>query len=148
MESKKISKQIVDCFKSGNFVYACGNGGSAAMSQHFCAEFMGKFEKIRQPLPAISLTTDTSFLTAWGNDFEYRDVFVRQLMALGKKGDILVAFSTSGKSENVLNAIIEAKYKKMTVIDFPRKGTSTAKIQEFQLKLMHDICRLVEKEFI
>lgn len=118
------------------------------MSQHMAAEFICKFEHVRRPLPAIALTTDTSVLTAVSNDFDFESVFTRQIIALGQPGDALIALSTTGRSPNVLNAIATAKRMGMTIIDFPRKGTSTAKIQEYQFKLMHDVCREVEREFI
>lgn len=149
MQLNELIKILIDCFKRGNFVYACGNGGSAAMSSHFCAELMGKFKHMRKPLPAIALTTDTAFLTAWSNDMElgFEGIFARQIQALGKKDDVLVAFSTSGKSINVLYAIEEAKDKGMIVVDMPRIGKDTAERQENQLKMMHQICRAIEKEF-
>src|SRR3990167_4042983 len=136
---KEISKKLIKCFKSDGKVLTVGCGGSAAQAQHLAAELMGKFEHWRQPLPAIALTTDTSFLTAWANDSSFDTVFSRQVLALGQKGDVLIAFSTSGKSESVLRAITTAETLGMDVINFPRKGNSTAHIQEYQLKLMHDV---------
>lgn len=147
MTEKQIAKVIIEAFKGGNKLLICGNGGSAAMAQHMAAEFICRFEKHRRPLPAIALTTDTSALTAIGNDYGFAVVFARQVMALGKKGDILLLLSTSGKSGNLLLASDAANSMNIQVIDLPRKGKSTAKIQEYQLKLMHDTCRLVEKEF-
>lgn len=150
MNKIQIVKILIDAFKRGNFVYICGNGGSASMAQHFAAEFMGKFEHNRPPLPAIALTTDTSFLTAFANDYPdgFERIFSRQVEALGRKGDVLIALSSSGKSTNVLLAIAVAKKKGMIVIDFPRKGRSTARVQEGQMRLMHDVCKDVEKAFI
>lgn len=155
MGKAEIVKTLIEAFEKGNFVYICGNGGSASMAQHFAAEFMGKFEHTRQALPAIALTTDTSFLTAYANDYPdgFERVFSRQLEALGRKGDVLITLSTSGRSPNCLLAIEEAKKKGMIVIDFPREhgehgehGT-TALIQEDQLCLMHDVARSVELHF-
>ena len=141
---------IVTCFRNGNKLLICGNGGSAAMASHLACEFMGKFERERPPLPAISLVTDSSFITAWSNDYVhgFDTIFVRQVTALGNRGDILIVFSTSGKSQNCLYAIEEAKKIGMGIIDWPREGNGTAQIQEFQFKLMHNVCREVEREFL
>ena len=95
--------------KSGHKLFFCGNGGSAADSQHIAAEFVGRFQKERKAWPAIALTTDTSALTALGNDYTFDIVFSRQLQALGQKGDVLIAISTSGNSKNVLEAVKQAK---------------------------------------
>ena len=94
----------------------CGNGGSAADSQHFAAEWLVRYKKERGPLPAIALSTDTSTLTAIGNDYSFEEIFKRQVQALGSEGDTLVAFTTSGSSKNIVQAIKEAKQKKMNVI--------------------------------
>ena len=125
-----------------------GNGGSAAEAQHFAAEFICKFAKDRKPLPAIALTTDTSTLTAIANDYSFDQIFSRQVQALGKPDDILIGLSTSGKSQNVLKALLKANEMGIEIIDFPREGDSTAHIQENQLKLIHDVCRIVEDHFI
>lgn len=148
MTSSEVAQQIIKCFKNGNKVLICGNGGSAAMAQHMSAELLGKFEHERKALPAISLTTDTSTLTAIGNDYGFDKVFSRQVQGLGKEKDILITFSTSGKSQNVLMAIGMAKNHGMYIIDVPRIKGSTAHIQEFQFKWMHDVCREVELGFI
>ena len=100
---------MVDCLKSGGKVMACGNGGSAADAQHFAAELIGRFEREREELAAIALTTDSSILTAVGNDYSYDDIFSKQVRGLGKKGDILLGISTSGNSKNVVKAIEAAK---------------------------------------
>mgnify|MGYP001563448651 CR=1 FL=1 len=147
LNKRKIVQEIVQCFQSGGKIIVVGNGGSATMASHLAGEFIGKFEFQRKPLPAISLF-DLSSLTAIANDYGYEYIFSRPLEALGKQGDILIILSTSGKSKNCLRAIQQAKKQYMTIIDWPRKGTSTAKIQEFQLKLIHDICREVEKYFV
>jgi phosphoheptose isomerase len=146
MTVQSISSDIIDCFIKGGKLLICGCGGSASQSQHMATEFMGRFEKDRPPLPAISLNTDTSFLTAWSNDYDFRGVFQRQIEALGQPGDILIAFSTSGKSKVVLGAIIQAKHQGMKVIDFPRKGKNTATCQEYQLQIMHKVVREVERK--
>lgn len=143
MSTRQIADLIVDCFRRGNYLYLAGNGGSYDLANHMEEEFICKFEKIREPLPALALKAHTST----SNDFGYEFVFSRSIQAYGKVGDLLIAISTSGKSKNVLNAIEEAEKLNMDVIDFPRKGSSTAKIQENQLKLMHDICRMVEQEY-
>lgn len=149
MSKNSIVKTIVDAFERGNKLLICGNGGSAAMAQHMAAEFICKFEHNRQPLPAIALTTDTSILTAIGNDFGFDHIFSRQITALRKPGDVLLLLSTSGKSENIIVAKNRAElWKELIIIDFPRKGKSTAKIQEYQFKLMHDVCREVERHFL
>jgi len=147
MTKNQITKAIIECFKSGGKCLIFGNGGSASMATHMATEFMGKFEKDRKALPAISLNTDTSFLTAWPNDKSFDTVFSRQVEALGKPGDIAIGISTSGRSENVLKGLEIATKKELVAIDFPRHGKTTAEIQEWQLHLMHDICREVEKAF-
>jgi D-sedoheptulose 7-phosphate isomerase len=101
---------------NGNKILACGNGGSAADCQHFAAELVGRFERERFPLPALALTTDTSILTAVGNDYSYKDVFAKQVQAFGQAGDILLAISTSGNSANVLAAAESALEREMRVV--------------------------------
>jgi len=145
---KILATQISNCFKRGNKLLICGCGGSAAEAQHFAGELVCTFEHPRRALPAIALTTDTSILTAWSNDYDFSDVFRRQVEALGLPGDVLVVLSTSGKSESVLKAITEARSLGLEVISWPRRGKTTAKIQEYQLKVIHDVCRLVEREFL
>ena len=100
---------IWEALKSGNKILLCGNGGSAADAQHIAAELVGRYEQQRRPFPAISLTTDTSALTALSNDYGYEGVFARQVEALGVAGDVLIAISTSGKSRNVIKAAEQAK---------------------------------------
>ena len=144
-------------------VLACGNGGSAADSQHFVAELVGRFERERQPLAAVSLSTDTSILTAVGNDYGFEQVFSRQVTALGQQGDILLGISTSGNSANVLKAIDAAHEKGMSVIALTgRDGGQmsarlndndvhlcvphprTMRIQEMHIVLLHLICEGVD----
>ena len=121
---------IANAFKKGNTLFTCGNGGSAADSQHFAAEFVNVFSKDlkRDPLPAIALSTDTSILTSIANDSEFSGIFSRQLAAYGKIGDVLVSFTTSGSSENCLKAVKVARDLNMVSIAFTREG---AKISEF-----------------
>lgn len=148
-EAKRIADVMIRAFKKGNKLMICGNGGSAAEAQHLAAELVCRFERDRRALPAIALTTDSSILTAWPNDNRdgFEQIFARQIEALGKPGDVLLSLSTSGKSKNCLAAMATAKKKKLIVIDFPRRGSSTATVQEYQLKLIHHVCRLVEKAF-
>ena len=153
---------ITSSMKNGNKVLICGNGGSAADSQHFAAELVGRFKLERKGLPAIALTTDTSVLTCMGNDYGYNSIFSRQVEALGQKGDVLIGFSTSGNSENVILAIEEGKKKGLTTIGFLGKDggklkkmvdvdltfnySETARTQEHHLMTYHLICEFVEKE--
>ena len=157
-----VAKGVVamtDCLRAGGKIMACGNGGSAADAQHFAAELIGRFERERQELAAIALTTDTSILTAIGNDYSYDDVFSKQVRGLGKKGDILLGISTSGNSKNVVKAIEAAKKLGITIIALTGNGggqianllgegdthlcvpsTRTARIQETHLLLLHGLC--------
>jgi D-sedoheptulose 7-phosphate isomerase len=144
MTAKDIAKQITLCFKTGGFLFLCGNGGSFDLAGHMEEEFLCKMKYLRQPLPALALKAHTSI----SNDFGYEEVFSRQLLAYGRNGDILLVFSTSGKSKNILKAMATASAINLTVIDFPRTGKNTQDIQEKQLKLMHKVAELVEKEFI
>ena len=150
---------MTSCLQSGGKVMACGNGGSAADAQHFAAELMGRFERERQELAAIALTTDSSILTAVGNDYSYDEVFSKQVRGLGKKGDVLLAISTSGNSKNVVKAIEAAKKIGIKIIALTGNGggkmatlldkddihlcapsTRTARIQETHLVLLHGLC--------
>lgn len=144
---------------NGNKILACGNGGSAADCQHFAAELVGRFERERFPLPALALTTDTSILTAVGNDYSYKDVFSKQVQAFGQAGDILLAISTSGNSANVLAAAEAALEREMRIVALTGKDggqlaklltdadvhinvphSRTARIQEVHLVAIHCIC--------
>ncbi|QWD10980.1 phosphoheptose isomerase [Polynucleobacter paneuropaeus] len=150
---------MTHCLESGGKVMACGNGGSAADAQHFAAELIGRFERERQELAAIALTTDSSILTAVGNDYSYDEVFSKQVRGLGKPGDILLGISTSGNSKNVVKAIEAAKKLGMKIIALTGNGggkiaslldsndvhlcapsTRTARIQETHLVLLHSLC--------
>lgn len=155
------NQQIQQTFAKGGKVLLCGNGGSAADCQHIAAEFVVRYQKIRAALPAISLTTDTSILTAHPNDFEFETVFSRQVEALGNEGDCLIAISTSGDSANVLQAVSTANKRGMTVIGMtggeggklveqvdtavvvPSKVT--ARIQEMHILIAHWWCEEAEK---
>jgi D-sedoheptulose 7-phosphate isomerase len=159
---EQVARGIVamtDCLRAGGKVMACGNGGSAADAQHFAAELIGRFERERQELAAIALTTDTSILTAVGNDYSYDEIFVKQVRGLGKKGDILIGISTSGNSKNVVKAIEAAKKMGIKIIALTGNGggrivslldaddihlcapsTRTARIQETHLVLLHALC--------
>lgn len=150
----------IRCLKSGGKVLLAGNGGSAADAQHIAGELVSRFAFDRPGLPAIALTTDTSILTAIGNDYGYEKLFSRQVQALGNKGDVLIAYSTSGKSPNILAALEEARQRGLVTIGMTgnRGGpmvemcdfllavpsADTPKIQEGHLVLGHTLCGLVE----
>jgi D-sedoheptulose 7-phosphate isomerase len=144
---------------NGNKILACGNGGSAADCQHFAAELVGRFERERLPLPALALTTDTSILTAVGNDYGFKDVYAKQVQAFGQSGDVLLALSTSGNSVNVVAAIEAAVERDMRIIALTGKGGGvigelmsdadvhicvpherTARIQEVHALTIHIFC--------
>lgn len=148
MKIETLAQLCIDAIMKGNKIFCCGNGGSAAQSQHFVAELVGKYKHDRRALPAISLTTDTSILTSVANDFGYENVFKRQLEALGKEGDVLIGISTSGKSQNVLKALDWAKKNGLHVVDFERVGDTTAEIQENQMVALHEVAEMIERAFI
>jgi len=145
----------------GGKVLVCGNGGSAADAQHLAAELVGRFERERQALAAIALTTDTSILTSIGNDYAFERVFVRQIEALGRPGDVIIGISTSGGSNNVVLALAQAKRQGLTTVALTgRDGgavgaaadihlnvphRSTARVQEVHRTLIHAVCALVEQ---
>lgn len=159
-EIKNIAKALYETFKNGGKLLLCGNGGSAADAQHIAAEFVNRFRIERQPLPAIALTTDTSILTSIGNDYDYVEVFSKQVRALGKKGDMLFAISTSGGSKNVLLALKEAKERGIITVGFSGDykeemaklcdyyiavpSRNTPRIQEVLLVIEHAICELID----
>jgi len=166
--SKKLMKEIAlaaaimkVALASGHKIMFCGNGGSAADSQHWAAEIVGRFQKERKGLPAIALTVDTSILTAIANDYGYDRIFARQVEALGNAGDVLVAVSTSGSSANVLAAIEEAKTKGIKTIGMTAAGGGkmaevcdvclvipdkvTARAQEVHGLIGHILCEIVEE---
>jgi D-sedoheptulose 7-phosphate isomerase len=155
-----IAQALAKAAKAGGKILVCGNGGSAADSQHIAGELVGRFKKERKAIAAIALTTDTSILTCLGNDYGFDRVFERQVEALGRPGDVLVAISTSGSSPNVLQAAIKARELGMTVIGFfGAKGgailkhcdltflapeTDTPRVQELHILAAHIVCELVE----
>lgn len=162
---EKIVEMLSECLKSGSKLLFAGNGGSAAHAQHFAAEFVGKYDKReRRAFPAIALTTDTSFLTAWSNDYAFDTVFERQVEALANKGDVLIVLSTSGNSLNLIKAVELAKQKGvktiallgkrggkikgMTDIELIVPSDETPRIQEAHTLLVHVITEGVERNLI
>jgi D-sedoheptulose 7-phosphate isomerase len=150
---------MFNALSNGNKILACGNGGSAGDAQHFAAELVGRFERERFPLPGIALTTDTSIITAVGNDYSFNEIFSKQVQAFGQAGDILLAISTSGNSANVLAAVEAALEREMRVVAMTGKDggqlakmltdadvhinvphSRTARIQEVHLVAIHSIC--------
>jgi D-sedoheptulose 7-phosphate isomerase len=154
---------LTECLFADGKILACGNGGSAADAQHFAAELVGRFERERPELPAISLATDTSLLTAVANDYSFEQVFAKQVRALGTKGDVLLAISTSGNSGNVIAAVEAAHKREMRVVALTGKGggqigelmapgdvhlcvphSRTARIQEVHLLMIHCLCDAID----
>jgi D-sedoheptulose 7-phosphate isomerase len=161
--AQQMADRICQALKAGKKLVTMGNGGSAADAQHFAAELLCRFETERGPLPAVALSTDSSVLTAIGNDYSYDQVFARQVRALVQPGDVVVAISTSGNSPNVLEAVREAKKLKAFTIGLTG-GTGgklksavdlsvcvpsprTAHIQECHISLIHGICALIDAAF-
>jgi D-sedoheptulose 7-phosphate isomerase len=156
-----MADAVIKALSNYGTVYIFGNGGSAADAQHFAAELVGRFMVDRRALPAVALTTDTSILTAVGNDYGFDDIFVRQVQALVKKGDVVIAISTSGNSPNVLKAVEEAKRRGASVLGLTgRDGGKlkdmadyavvvdahpTARIQECHITVIHILCQIVEE---
>lgn len=161
---KECADLLLETFNKGNKVLLCGNGGSAADAQHIAAEFVGRYETERRALPAISLTTDTSALTALANDYDFEKIFARQVEALAVEGDCLIAISTSGNSRNVIAAVMEARKKGCTVIGMTgsngKKLASlcdacimvpserTARIQEAHITIAHIWCEIIESALV
>ena len=164
---QKNTSQLIDCAeyiskasKNDRKLMLCGNGGSAADAQHIAAEFVNRFQLDRHPLPAIALTTDTSIITSVANDYSFEEVFSKQIQALGVEGDILLAISTSGNSNNILSAIRSAKEKglytvgfiggdggkMLTLVDLSLlvESNQTPRVQETHILAGHLICELVE----
>lgn len=161
-QMERSFNKVVNCLRGGNKILICGNGGSAADAQHLAGELVVKYSKVRAPLPAIALSVDTSIITAAGNDFDYSKIFSRQIDALGKDGDLLIAFTTSGNSKNVNFAIAAALEKKMSVIVltgqscehfisgaeyiiFPNRKTSV--VQEMHIIYYHLLCEVLDEKF-
>ena len=161
------SQLITQCFMNGGKVLSCGNGGSAGDAQHFSSEMLNRFEMERPGLPAVALTTDSSAVTSIANDYSYSVVFSKQVTALGNAGDVLLAISTSGNSDNVNVAIDAAHEREMSVIALSGKSggsmaerlalndieirvpsESTARIQEVHLLIIHCICDLVDHQLM
>jgi D-sedoheptulose 7-phosphate isomerase len=158
---------MTDCLLADGKILACGNGGSAADAQHFAAEMVGRFERERPELPAISLATDTSILTAIANDYDYAQVFAKQVRALGHSGDVLLAISTSGNSGNVVAAADAAHERGMRIVALTGKGGGrlgelvtaddvhlcvphnvTARIQEVHLLTIHCLCDAIDASLL
>ena len=159
---EEITNRCILAFRNNNKVLFCGNGGSAADAQHLASELSGKFNKDRDPLYAEALHVNSSFITATSNDYGFEYTYARMINACGKKGDILFALSTSGKSKNIINAIHEAKEKGMTTVCFTFSkvndmdsicdliikipNSNVPRIQESHMLLGHIICDLIEQE--
>jgi len=157
----QIADAMTDALKAGRKILLCGNGGSAADAQHIAGELLSRFEKDRAPMAAIALTTDTSVLTAIGNDYGYEQVFERQVTGLGVKGDVLIALSTSGRSANVLKALEAARARGLLTIGFTGKkggdmaarcdivlnapSDRTPVIQQIHIIAAHIVCGLIER---
>lgn len=163
---ERAAGSMINCLRQGGKVLACGNGGSAADAQHFAAELINRFETERQALASVALTTDSSTLTSIANDYDFRQVFARQVEALGNRGDCLLAISTSGNSGNVVAAIKKAQEKEMSVVALTGKdggeiagllsgndveirapSDNTARIQEVHLLVIHALCGALDTSF-
>ena len=160
---EQMAEMCRQTLQNGHKILLCGNGGSAADSQHIAAEFVGRFVKERQGLPAIAFTTDTSILTAVGNDYGYDEVFRRQVEALGREGDVLIGISTSGNSGNVVKAFQQAKKQGIKTIAFTGMKESkmsaladltlrvpapvTARVQECHIMVGHMICEYIDGDY-
>lgn len=161
----QAAQLMVDALLNNHKLLACGNGGSAADAQHFSSEMLNRFEAERPSLPAIALNTDTSTITSIANDYHYSEIFSKQIKALGQPGDVLLAFSTSGHSKNILEAIVAAHHRQMLVIaltgfdggDVPPllnttdieirvPSESTARIQETHGIVIHCLCDIIDKQ--
>ena len=159
----EASKLAVETLRAGNKILLCGNGGSAADAQHIAAELIGRYKSDRRGLPAISLTTDTSALTSIGNDYGYDRIFDRQVEALANKGDLIIGISTSGNSQNVINALKKAKELDCKTLGFSGRdggnmnnicdinlivpSNDTPRIQEIHILIGHIICQIIDNEF-
>jgi D-sedoheptulose 7-phosphate isomerase len=157
----RVADEMAKALRAGRKILLCGNGGSAADAQHIAGELLSRFETDRAPLPAVALTTDTSVLTAIGNDYGYEQVFERQVRGLGAKGDVLIAISTSGRSPNILRALDAARERGVVTIGFTGgKGGDMAErcdvllrapsdktpvIQQIHITAAHIVCGIVER---
>lgn len=158
----RAAKMVLRCLADGHKLLVCGNGGSASDATHLATEFLCRYKDDRRPFPAISLTANGEFMTAVCNDYHADEIFARQVWGYGEKGDVVVAFSTSGKSRNVLRALEEAKRKGLesicflgrdggftkgvATLDLIAPGNNTARIQEAQKLLFHVLCETVDTE--
>jgi D-sedoheptulose 7-phosphate isomerase len=158
----EIADVAIKCLKSGGTIFWCGNGGSAADSQHLAAELIGRYKHDRNAISSMALTTDTSILTAISNDFGFEHVFSRQLEGLAREGDVMIALSTSGNSNSILNAIEKAKDLKLTSVLFTSikytnnhadlilkvSSTKTEQIQHAHTAIGHILCELIEQSLL
>jgi phosphoheptose isomerase len=158
----RAAQMVLACLTSGHKLLVCGNGGSASDATHFATEFLCRFGDDRRPYPALSLTANGEFMTAVCNDYHADEIFARQVWGLGQNGDLLIAFTTSGKSKNILRALEEARRKGIesicflgrdggftkgaATIDLLVPGNSTARIQEAQKLLYHVLCEMAEEK--
>jgi D-sedoheptulose 7-phosphate isomerase len=158
----RAAKMVLACLTSGHKLLVCGNGGSASDATHLATEFLCRFREDRRPYPAISLTANGELMTAVCNDYGADEIFARQVWGLGEKGDLLIAFTTSGKSKNVLRALEEAGRKEVesicflgrdggftkgvATLDLIVSGNNTARIQEGHQILFHALCEMVEEK--
>src|SRR5258707_8337072 len=158
----RAAQRVLRSLTDGHKLLVCGNGGSASDATHLATEFLCRFREDRRPYPAISLTANGEFMTAVCNDYGADEIFARQVWGLGQKGDVLIAFTTSGKSRNVLRALEEAKKREMesicflghdggftkglATLDLIAPGQNTARIQEAQKLLFHVLCEIVDEQ--
>ncbi len=147
---EKAAELLIGSINAGGKIIWCGNGGSAADAQHLATELMGGMsDHDRMPIPSIALTTDSSFITAWSNDTDFDSIFSRQVQGLGEEGDVLVGISTSGNSENVINALKQAKYKNLKTIAFAGKtGGSLDGIADITIKVPSDNTQRIQESHI
>lgn len=163
----QAGKLMAQCLRNANKILSCGNGGSAADAQHFASEMLNRFETERHGFPAIALTTDTSTITAIANDYSYTEIFSKQIGSLGLDGDVLLAISTSGHSENMLQATIMAHMRGINVVALTGRdgggltklldtndiaicvpSKSTARIQEIHCLIIHCLCDIIDRQLI
>jgi len=163
----EAAKLMTQCLLSDKKILSCGNGGSAGDAQHFSSEMLNRFEMERPGLPAIALTTDTSTITSIANDYQYADIFSKQIRALGQADDVLLAISTSGESHNIIHAVDAAHDRNMHVVALTGRdggqladlmneqdieirvpSWSTARIQEVHLMVIHSICDLIDRQLL
>lgn len=163
----EVAEALIKCLVEGHKLLVCGNGGSAADAQHFAAEMLNRFEAERPGLPAIALTTDSSTLTSIANDYQFSDVFARQVRALGQSGDVLLCITTSGASANVVSAIEAAHDRDMPVVllsgrdggaaavalaqedlEIRVPSGSTARTQEVHILVLHCLCDLIDRSLL